>query len=44
MYVIEYRLQDFTYSCERWGDQLSIILRDRNVTAPGSKSYVYKAC
>ena len=44
VYVIEYRLQDFKYSCERWGDQLSIILRDRNVTAPGSKTYVYKAC
>ena len=44
VYVIEYRLQDFKYSCQRWGDQLSIILRDRNVTAPGSKNYVYKAC
>jgi hypothetical protein len=44
VYVIEYRAQDFKYSCERWGDQLSIILRDRNVTAPGSKNYVYKAC
>ena len=44
VYVIEYRLQDFKYSCDRWGDQLSIILRDRNVTAPGSKTYVYRAC
>jgi hypothetical protein len=44
VYVIEYRLQDFKYSCQQWGDQLSIILRDRNVTAPGSKNYVYKAC
>ena len=44
VYVIEYRLQDFKYSCQRWGNQLSIILRDRNVTAPGSKNYVYKAC
>lgn len=44
VYVIEYRAQDFKYSCDRWGDQLSIILRDRNVTAPGSKNYVYKAC
>jgi hypothetical protein len=44
VYVIEYRLQDFKYSCERWGDELSIILRDRMVTAPGSQKYVYKSC
>lgn len=44
VFVVEYRAQDFKYSCEHWGDDLSIILRDRNVTAPGSKSYVYKAC
>jgi hypothetical protein len=44
VYVIEYRDQDFDYSCERWGDQLSIILRDRMVTAPGSQKYVYRAC
>jgi hypothetical protein len=44
VYVIEYRSQDFKYSCERWGDELAIILRDRNVTAPGSKSYVYRSC
>jgi hypothetical protein len=44
VYVIEYRSQDFTYSCDRWGDTLSIILRDRNVTAPGSKKYVYRSC
>ena len=44
VYVIEYRLQDYKYSCDRWGDELAIILRDRNVTAPGSKSYVYRSC
>ncbi|MCZ3388937.1 MAG: endo alpha-1,4 polygalactosaminidase [Actinomycetia bacterium] len=44
VYVIEYRSQDFKYSCQRWGDELSIILRDRKVTAPGSKSYVYRSC
>lgn len=44
VYVIEYRSQDFKYSCNRWGDALSIILRDRNVTAPGSKKYVYRSC
>ncbi|MEO8106818.1 MAG: endo alpha-1,4 polygalactosaminidase [Actinomycetes bacterium] len=44
VYVIEYRSQDFKYSCNRWADDLSIILRDRNVTAPGSKKYVYRSC
>lgn len=44
VYVIEYRSQDFTYSCSHWGDELSIILRDRNVRAPGSDKYVYKSC
>lgn len=44
VYVIEYRGEDFRYSCNHWGDQLSIILRDRKVTAPGSKSYVYRSC
>jgi hypothetical protein len=44
VYVIEYRSKDYKYSCERWGDELAIILRDRNVTAPGSKNYVYRSC
>ncbi|MGB2840507.1 MAG: endo alpha-1,4 polygalactosaminidase, partial [Actinomycetes bacterium] len=44
VYVIEYRTQDFKYSCKRWGDQLSIIQRNLQVTGPGSKKYVYKSC
>lgn len=44
VYVIEYRLQDFKYSCEHWGDDLSIVFRNLMVTAPGSKKYVYRAC
>jgi hypothetical protein len=44
VYVIEYRDQDFQYSCSHWGNQLSIIRRDRNVTGPGSAKYVYGAC
>jgi hypothetical protein len=44
VYVIEYRSQDYRYSCDRWGDELAIILRDRNVTAPGSANYVYRSC
>jgi hypothetical protein len=42
--VIEYRSQDFTYSCNRWGDQLSIVLRDRGVKGPSSDKYVYDWC
>ena len=44
VFVIEYRRKDFKYSCNRWGDELSIILRNLNVTGPGSKNYVYRAC
>jgi len=42
--VIEYRQQDFTYSCNRWSDQLSIVLRDRGVKGPSSDKYVYDSC
>jgi hypothetical protein len=44
VYVIEYRLKDFRYSCNHWGDKLSIVLRNLMVTGPGSKNYVYKSC
>jgi len=44
VYVIEYREQDFEYSCKRWGDKLSIVYRNLMVTPPGSKRYVYRAC
>ena len=42
--VIEYRQRDFNRACDDWGDQLSVVLRDRNVTAPGSGTYQYDAC
>jgi len=44
VYVIEYRDADFDYSCEKWGDQLSIVRRDRGVKGPSSSKYVYAAC
>lgn len=44
VYVIEYRRQDFRFTCNHWADQLSIVLRNLQVTAPGSKNYVYRAC
>jgi hypothetical protein len=42
--VIEYTRSDFNKACGQWGASLSVILRDRNVTPPGSGSYVYAAC
>jgi len=44
VFVIEYRDQDFNFSCTHWGDQLSIVERDRNVKGPSSDKYVYDAC
>jgi hypothetical protein len=44
VYVVEYRDQDFSASCDKWGSTLSIIRRDRNVTGPGSSRYVYDSC
>ncbi len=44
VYVIEYRDADFAKSCDKWGDQLSIVRRDRGVKGPGSSQYEYGAC
>ncbi|MBN2193230.1 MAG: endo alpha-1,4 polygalactosaminidase [Polyangiaceae bacterium] len=43
VYVIEYRERDFEAGCAAF-PELSIVLRDLNVTAPGSGSYVYDGC
>ena len=42
--VIEYRRRDFRAACRAVGGQVSVVLRDRNVTAPGSRSYRYDEC
>ena len=44
--VIEYRAKDFKKDCKnkKLRKRLSIVLRDRNVTQPGSDTYVYRAC
>jgi Glycoside-hydrolase family GH114 len=42
--VIEYRRKDFRNACTGWGTALSIVLRDVNVTAPGSRTYAYDSC
>ncbi|MEO8328933.1 MAG: endo alpha-1,4 polygalactosaminidase, partial [Candidatus Nanopelagicales bacterium] len=44
VFVVEYRDQDFQKSCNTWGDELSIVRRDRGVKGPSSGKYVYDAC
>lgn len=44
VYVIEYRREDFRFTCNHWADKLSVVLRNLQVTAPGTKNYVYRAC
>jgi hypothetical protein len=42
--VVEYTKSAFTKACNGFGSTLSVVLRDVNVTAPGSGSYKYDAC
>jgi Glycoside-hydrolase family GH114 len=42
--VIEYTQSKFTKACNSYGSTLSIVLRDVDVTTPGSGSYVFKTC
>jgi hypothetical protein len=42
--AIEYRLKDFAWTCGRFGARFSVVLRDVDVTRPGSKTYRYRAC
>lgn len=46
VFVIEYRKKDFRKDCKnkKLRKRLSIVLRDVNVTQPGSPTYVYRAC
>jgi hypothetical protein len=41
---VEYRRRDFVKACREVGDDISVVLRDRNVSRPGSSGYVYEAC
>lgn len=43
VFVIEYREQDFQRGCSDF-PELSIVLRDLNVTTPGSSRYVFDGC
>ncbi len=44
VFDIEYAKKDFTAACRSWGKKMSITLRDRDVSRPGSDSYVYQSC
>jgi len=43
IFIIEYRLQDFQVGCSTY-PELSIVLRDLDVSPPSSSSYVYQGC
>lgn len=43
LFIIEYRRQDFQKGCTAY-PELSIVLRDLDVTTPSSGSYVYDGC
>jgi endo-alpha-1,4-polygalactosaminidase (GH114 family) len=42
--VIEYTDDGFAAACESVGATVSVVLRDVDVTAPGSETYVYDSC
>ncbi len=44
VFAIEYKEKDFTAACKAWGDELSVNLRDRDVSPAGKKGYVSKRC
>lgn len=41
---VEYRRRDFQEACRVVGGSVSVVLRDRNVSRPGSPRYAYDAC
>ena len=43
VFVIEYRGQDFDQGCSEF-PELSIVLRDLNLTTPSASSYVFDGC
>jgi Glycoside-hydrolase family GH114 len=42
--AIEYRRKDFRRACRAVGRSVTVVLRDRDVTPPGSPTYRYDAC
>jgi hypothetical protein len=44
VFDIEYRAGDFAATCRGSGAALSVVLRDRDVSPPGSPDYLFKTC
>ncbi|MFC6480044.1 endo alpha-1,4 polygalactosaminidase [Streptomyces goshikiensis] len=44
VFVIEYQNSGYNKACSAWGSKLSIVQRDLDVTAPGSKAYRFRTC
>jgi len=42
--VIEYTARGLSTACAGWGDRLSIVRRDVDVSTPADNSYVYQTC
>jgi hypothetical protein len=42
--AIEYVPEDFADTCARFGDRLSVVLRDVDVSQPGAPGYQYAQC
>jgi Glycoside-hydrolase family GH114 len=42
--MIEYARDDFEVGCAEYGTEFSVVLRDRNLTAPQSNAYLYDGC
>jgi hypothetical protein len=42
--MVEYEEGDFERGCELYGDEFSIVLRDRDLTGPSSDTYVFSGC
>lgn len=42
--MIEYDATDFARGCELYGDEFSVVFRDRNLTTPSSETYVFDGC
>ncbi len=42
--MIEYGHADFERGCELYGDEFSIVYRDRNLTRPTSDAYLFEGC
>ena len=42
--AIEYRRRDFRAACRAVGDHIAVVLRDRDITAPGSSTHRFDTC